>query len=348
MRSPSDGRAVAYVISADHGDVVELVARNLVTGRRNTIIMATRPDPDASNWPPGVFGLTWASDDVHLAVQLGLTAAINGVLVFDAFTAATAGDGRIAPAPCAVAYNYQCEGFDPGYLASGALTYVIQRLSRSGAASASLVAWQAGHRRTLLSLSARICCTGSGCAAKADASTRASSCAWPTTCWPRSAWRRSPSARRKLIATGEKVRKPSVENVTTLTAREAYIARLARDGCTNPEIGTQLFLSARPKRSSAPPTIRAAVAGSVMSSATVSRSGSSDDLIVRAVATTAQPRVRYPPTSPAPMPWEPPVMTATLPVMTPAGPGRSGAGIPWVAPSDVRGRAPLIVREKEF
>jgi hypothetical protein len=28
-----DGRAVAYKISADHGDVVELVARNLITGR---------------------------------------------------------------------------------------------------------------------------------------------------------------------------------------------------------------------------------------------------------------------------------------------------------------------------
>ncbi len=52
-------------------------------------------------------------------------------------------------------------------------------------------------------------------------------------------------ARRELIATGETVRKRSVETVTTLTAQEAYIARLARDGRTNPEIGTQLFLSAR-------------------------------------------------------------------------------------------------------
>ena len=64
-----DGRAVASVISADHGDVVELVARNLVTGRRNTIIMATKPDPKANNWPPDIFSLTWAPDDVHLAVQ---------------------------------------------------------------------------------------------------------------------------------------------------------------------------------------------------------------------------------------------------------------------------------------
>ena len=149
-----DGRAVAYVTGADHGNAVELVARNLVTGRRNTIIMAAKPDPDANNWPPGVFRLTWAPDDVRLAVQFQLTAAINSVLVFDAFTATTIGDGRTAPAPCTVAYTYQCEGLDPVYLASGALSYVILRLSRSGAASASLVAWQAGHLKTLLSFAA--------------------------------------------------------------------------------------------------------------------------------------------------------------------------------------------------
>jgi DNA-binding CsgD family transcriptional regulator/tetratricopeptide (TPR) repeat protein len=52
-------------------------------------------------------------------------------------------------------------------------------------------------------------------------------------------------ARHELIATGETVRKQGVETATTLTPQEAYIAGLARDGLTNPEIGAQLFLSAR-------------------------------------------------------------------------------------------------------
>ena len=52
-------------------------------------------------------------------------------------------------------------------------------------------------------------------------------------------------ARRELVATGEKVRKRTVEARDELTAQEEQIARLARDGLTNPEIGARLFLSPR-------------------------------------------------------------------------------------------------------
>jgi DNA-binding CsgD family transcriptional regulator len=52
-------------------------------------------------------------------------------------------------------------------------------------------------------------------------------------------------ARHELSATGETVRKRRDENRNDLTPQEEQIARLALEGRTNPEIGAQLFLSAR-------------------------------------------------------------------------------------------------------
>jgi DNA-binding CsgD family transcriptional regulator len=52
-------------------------------------------------------------------------------------------------------------------------------------------------------------------------------------------------ARSELLATGEKVRKPTADTRDDLTAKERQIARLARDGLSNPEIGARLFLSPR-------------------------------------------------------------------------------------------------------
>jgi DNA-binding CsgD family transcriptional regulator len=52
-------------------------------------------------------------------------------------------------------------------------------------------------------------------------------------------------AERELLATGETARERTVETGGKLTAQEAQIARLARDGLSNPEIGAQLFISPR-------------------------------------------------------------------------------------------------------
>ncbi|MET8760161.1 AAA family ATPase [Lentzea sp. NPDC004782] len=50
---------------------------------------------------------------------------------------------------------------------------------------------------------------------------------------------------RELQATGETVRKRTAEPTDELTAQEYQIARLVREGYSNPEIGTRLFISPR-------------------------------------------------------------------------------------------------------
>ena len=50
-------------------------------------------------------------------------------------------------------------------------------------------------------------------------------------------------AERELLATGDHIRERSVEPRDELTAQEAQVAGLARDGLSNRDIGDRLFIS---------------------------------------------------------------------------------------------------------
>ena len=52
-------------------------------------------------------------------------------------------------------------------------------------------------------------------------------------------------AERELLATGERAHQPAVVKGEELTSQELHIARLARDGVSNPEIAARLFISRR-------------------------------------------------------------------------------------------------------
>jgi len=52
-------------------------------------------------------------------------------------------------------------------------------------------------------------------------------------------------ARRELLATGETARRRSLPDTRELTAQEVLIAQLAREGLSNPEIGSRMFISNR-------------------------------------------------------------------------------------------------------
>jgi hypothetical protein len=78
-----------------------------------------------------------------------------------------------------------------------------------------------------------ICSMGSGCAARADASTRASNSLPPTARSSRSEWRRSPSAPAASWSRRREGAQAQPETLDGLMAQEEQIARLAGNGLSN-------------------------------------------------------------------------------------------------------------------
>jgi DNA-binding NarL/FixJ family response regulator len=94
-------------------------------------------------------------------------------------------------------------------------------------------------------LAALTCSRGSGCAASAVAPRREQLRTAHDMLDAMGMDALAERARREVQAIGETARKRTVEISVELTAQEAQVARLARDGLSNPRIGARLFISTR-------------------------------------------------------------------------------------------------------
>ena len=94
-------------------------------------------------------------------------------------------------------------------------------------------------------LAALTCSRGSGCAASAVAPRREQLRTAHDMLDAMGMDALAERARREEQAIGETARKRTVAISVELTAQEAQVARLARDGLSNPRIGARLFISTR-------------------------------------------------------------------------------------------------------
>jgi hypothetical protein len=141
-----DGRMVAYTSTQRCGQTLLIVVRDQRTGVTRRIIAAR--NSLSGNGPVFYAQLSWAPDDVHLAVAVAPAAAINTLEVIDARRATDI--TRAQPIPPCAAQHVGC--LDPSFDVHGRLTFLnwLEEPSRS---AEWVVRWQNGHAIRLFRLS---------------------------------------------------------------------------------------------------------------------------------------------------------------------------------------------------
>lgn len=144
-----DGKMVAYTSERKCGQTLLLVVRDQRTGATRRIVV-THNDLSGN----GVIAdaeLSWAPDDVHLAVATEAAAAINTLVVIDARRAKDITRSQPIP-PCASPGEPAQVGcLNPSFDVHGRLTFLdwLQAPSRSGEWT---VRWRSGHATRLFKL----------------------------------------------------------------------------------------------------------------------------------------------------------------------------------------------------
>jgi hypothetical protein len=116
-----DGKMTAYTSTRKCGQTLLIVVRNQRTGATRRIV-AVHNDL-SGNGPVFLAQLSWAPDDVHLAVATAPAAAINSLDVINALRATNITRAQPIP-PCTAAGSAQVGCLDPGFSRPGSLTFL--------------------------------------------------------------------------------------------------------------------------------------------------------------------------------------------------------------------------------
>jgi len=145
----SPDRGMYAYISAKHcGRTLRLVVVNRQSGEKRRIFLTH--NTALSMQPTFTAQLSWAPDDVHLAVAMAPTPVINGLAVINAWHAANVATAPAMP-PCAGDY-LGC--LDPVFDAGGRLTFLKWREDPAGASFAEwAIRWHEGRATRLFQLS---------------------------------------------------------------------------------------------------------------------------------------------------------------------------------------------------